>query len=154
MDQIAPAAGPVSKVRSAGKKFLATKSNKNIVKNALMHVSLAGTLNKEVKQEVLQVTMISANARIFKSLTPGISLYYSVMSIISVFEAYISGIILWIKLSNCILVATDPQKSILELFLNFTSMIAAVEPLSQYPQKVLVVLLMPSRSVESILSQN
>jgi membrane-bound lytic murein transglycosylase MltF len=31
------------------------KSNKNIVKNALMHVCLAGSLNKEIKEEVLLV---------------------------------------------------------------------------------------------------
>ncbi|KAJ3372397.1 Calmodulin-regulated spectrin-associated protein 2 [Kappamyces sp. JEL0680] len=54
--QIAPAAGPSSKptVRSAGKRPLYTKTNKNIIKNALMHVSLAGTLNRAIKEEVLQ----------------------------------------------------------------------------------------------------
>lgn len=37
------------------KNSLATKSNQNIIKNALMHVCLAGTLNRAVKEEVLQV---------------------------------------------------------------------------------------------------
>ncbi|KAJ3000568.1 hypothetical protein HDV02_004863 [Globomyces sp. JEL0801] len=55
----------MSKIEEKGKKLspltkrpkkmqLSTKSNKVIVKNALLHVCLAGTLNKGVKEEVLQ----------------------------------------------------------------------------------------------------
>lgn len=51
----APAAGPTKKNSASKRRSLSTKTNKNIIKNALMHVSLAGTLNKSVKQDVLQV---------------------------------------------------------------------------------------------------
>ena len=64
-NQIAPAAGPRRKTPPSKKRTLSTKSNKNLIKNALMHVSLAGSLNKGIKDEVLQV--------LFKSeLMPGL----------------------------------------------------------------------------------
>jgi hypothetical protein len=37
---------------------LRTKSNISLVKNALMHVCLAGSVHKAIKEEVLQVLLI------------------------------------------------------------------------------------------------
>lgn len=55
-NQIAAAAGPRrAKTPASKKRTLSTKTNKSIIKNALMHVSLAGSLNKDLKQEVIQV---------------------------------------------------------------------------------------------------
>ncbi|KAJ3315661.1 hypothetical protein HDV04_002075 [Boothiomyces sp. JEL0838] len=45
---------PPKPTSSKFRKSLSTKSNKNLIKNALMHVCLAGNLNKGVKEEVLQ----------------------------------------------------------------------------------------------------
>ncbi|KAJ3274880.1 hypothetical protein HDV01_001744 [Terramyces sp. JEL0728] len=46
---------PPKPASSKLRKTLSTKSNKSLIKNALMHVCLAGNLNKGVKEEVLQV---------------------------------------------------------------------------------------------------
>ncbi|KAJ3326226.1 hypothetical protein HDV06_000102 [Boothiomyces sp. JEL0866] len=45
---------PPKATSSKLRKSLSTKSNKNLIKNALMHVCLAGNLHKGVKEEVLQ----------------------------------------------------------------------------------------------------
>jgi hypothetical protein len=78
------------------KMELSTKSNKNIVKNALMHVCLAGVLNKAVKEEVLLVIIV--NIRILKNQMLRILSYCYEMLTIFLLGDSIFGILHWTRL--------------------------------------------------------